>query len=212
MRFDRLVTMMERRGDTTREAAAAAGYNVFSRHATGSETFNVFSLTAGDRNVPYGKDAEDKGVGFFFTTNRGMLSKFKHRDGRILDVFLWLHNPHIIDKTHPRYDLDNEYDSVYIYFDEIKKAGGPVAYRDKLISEGRDGIILGHCVTNYYQAGTYSIQVVFHPWQIKLADENTFDDSGNVIPSERRFDKSSDDIRESVKMDADSSRKPGCRI
>ncbi len=166
------------------DLAKSQGYNVRSRHATGRTDFSVFRLDAGIANPMYGEGGTvDKGVGFFFTDNAAMLRRLKPSGGRIMDVFLWLHNPHVIDRSHPRYDLDNEFDSFYIYADEIEEAGGAKAYRSKLMSAGHDGIVLRDCVTNYYLEGTYQIEVVFEPWQVKLA-------------TAERFDRRSDDIRE----------------
>jgi len=70
-------------------------------------------------------------------------------------------------------------------------------FRDKLISEGYDGIIIRG--TRYdAHLGSNEQFVVFNPEQIKLSSPITYDDNNNVIPLSQRFNEKSNDIRYSL--------------
>jgi hypothetical protein len=85
-------------------------------------------------------------------TNR--YEDIKH-DGKVITKTINLKNPYIIDSD------DEDFDSVQIYFDEIKEYSNVLNYRNQLISKGYDGIILKNCNTNYYEDGTYIVYIVF---------------------------------------------------
>lgn len=78
-------------------------------------------------------------------------------DGKVLEKDINFKKPYIINENHEEYD--EEYDSFHIYMNEIKDIGGVENYRNKLLKEGYDGIILEDCTTNYYDYGTYSIYI-----------------------------------------------------
>ena len=79
-------------------------------------------------------------------------------------------NPMIIDSSHTEYDLENEKDSVQIYFDEIREAGGAENYRKALQAQGFDGIILKGNTTNYYEDGTYDVYIDFNIPEKEIPD------------------------------------------
>jgi len=73
-----------------------------------------------------------------------------------------------------------------------EQMGSGEKFRDSLIEQGFDGIIMENDVID----GTkQTIAVAFFPEQIKLADSVTYDNKGGIIPLSQRFDKSKDDIR-----------------
>ena len=128
----------------------------------------------GGFNPTYG--GSDEGMGKFYTNSPVMAAWFAGllqydaelgeyvnvpHDGEVVTSELTLKNPHIIDSSHPEYDLNWERDSFHIYMDEIKAHGGVENYKKRLKALGRDGIILKDNVTNYYEDGTYDIYVKF---------------------------------------------------
>lgn len=131
-------------------------------------------------NPTYGTEDEkfaDNSLGIFFTDNKTMAQWFaggKEYDGdkdkyistgngnaRVIEKRVVMHNPYIIDQSHPDYDADNDQDSAAIYFDEIEKAGGAKQYKKDLLDKGYDGIVLRGNTKNYYGDGTYDMFVSF---------------------------------------------------
>ena len=124
---------------------------------------------SGNVNATY--NGNDDGMGTFYTDNETMAKWFAgledydvdkesyvptgNTDGEVITDDINLKNPYIIDSE----DEDN--DSFQVYMDEIKESGGVEAYKEKLIAEGHDGIILQNCNTNYYNDGTYTIYIDF---------------------------------------------------
>lgn len=136
----------------------------------------VFRGVGGDNvNSTYG--GTDDGMGTFYTDSETMAMWFagiieydvnteryentKDGNGKVLKANINLKNPYVIDESHAEYDIDDGYDSFQIYMNEIEAAGGVEPYKQNLISEGHDGIILKGNTTNYYEYGTYSIYIVF---------------------------------------------------
>jgi hypothetical protein len=128
-------------------------------------------------NVTYGNVSDD-GMGEFYTNNPTMAAWFAgtteydpwknkyvntKKKGTVTESKLTLNNPYVIDETHPEYYLDNEVDSFQLYMDEIEAAGGVEAYRNNLIKQGYDGIVLKDNTTNFYDDGTYDILIKFKP-------------------------------------------------
>jgi len=75
-------------------------------------------------------------------------------------------------------------------------------YRDNLISQGYDGIIIRDTRFDADTLGEGKKNeqiVVFAPNQIKSAEPVTYDDKGNVIPLSQRFNEENEDIRYSRK-------------
>jgi hypothetical protein len=121
----------------------------------------------GDRiNATYGKVSDD-GMGVFWTDNENMAKWFAglidysvdtHRyeniegsKGEILTKEIKFKNPYVVDSD------DEDYDSFQVYMDEIHDFGGVDNYKEMLIENNYDGIILRNCSTNYYENGTYDI-------------------------------------------------------
>lgn len=120
-------------------------------------------------NDTYGTNSPDHNLGFFLTDSKEMADFFSN-GGKTMSLYANISNPYVIDHTHPQYDVDNEIDSVQIYFNEIDDIGGVDKYRSKLESNGHDGVVLKGNVTNYYNDGTYNIMVAFNPNQIKSVE------------------------------------------
>lgn len=152
-------------------------------HGTKSPKFDKFRVGYDPANGVYGTDSPDNGIGVFFTDNNTMAEFFaglthfdpekgkyvsKSGKGRVMDVTISIDKPYVIDDKHKDYDADNDMDSVQIYFDEIKDAGGADKYKASLEKRGYDGIILKKCTTNYYGKGTYTVYVVFDPRNTKI--------------------------------------------
>lgn len=78
---------------------------------------------------------------------------------------------------------------------EMKKVYGSADPYSEIVSilgsKGVNGIEYENAVED---AGSVSY-IAFYPWQIKLADAVTYDDDGDPIPSSKRFDKTSNDVR-----------------
>jgi hypothetical protein len=157
-------------------------YNVL--HGTNNLNFIKFKLNYNISNYVYGTEVTDNGLGVFFTDNKIMagwfagitefdmnINKYKNtnNNGKIIKAKIKLNNPYIIDKNNLNYNEDN--DSIQIYFNEIENAGNVKKYKDKLLQNGYDGIILKNCTTNYYKDGEYIVYVVFDIKQI-LSNES----------------------------------------
>lgn len=151
-------------------------------HGTGAD-FDTFEIDKDISSSVYGTKSPDNGLGIFFTDNKVMAEWFAGitdydpdkegyaptgKSGKVINAKIEINKPHVIDDSHHEYDIDNEDDSVQIYFKEIEKAGGADNYRKMLQNKGHDGIILRGCRTNFYADGTYSVYVVFDPSKIEI--------------------------------------------
>lgn len=122
----------------------------------------------GDRiNATYG--GSDEGMGTFWTDNLTMAKwfaglidydintdryeKIKNSKGKIIEKTIGFKNPYIVDSD------DEDYDSFQQYMDEIDDFGGVEPYKENLLSNGYDGIVLKNNNTNYYEDGTYDIYI-----------------------------------------------------
>jgi hypothetical protein len=122
----------------------------------------------GDRiNATY--NGSDDGMGTFWTDNLTMAKwfaglidydvntdryeKIKNSNGKIIEKQIRFESPYIIDSD------DEDYDSFQQYMDEIDDFGGVESYKENLLSNGYDGIILKNNNTNYYEDGTYDIYI-----------------------------------------------------
>ena len=131
------------------------------------ENYTTVYRGIGDRiNATYGKVSDD-GMGVFWTDNLTMAKWFaglidysvdtdryeniKGSKGKILTKEIKFENPYVVDSD----DEDN--DSFQVYMDEIYDFGGVDNYKEMLIENNYDGIILRNCSTNYYENGTYDI-------------------------------------------------------
>lgn len=73
---------------------------------------------------------------------------------------------------------------------------------DQAIAQGKDGVIF----ENVRDGGGFdTIYAVFEPNQYKSADPVTYDDDGNIIPLEKRFNQDTDDLRFSLNESSDNS-------
>ena len=88
--------------------------------------------------------------------------------GRVMTVKLDIKNPWILNDQIPDAGNNTDDDPGQDYFRHIKKEGGGAKFRNKLISEGYDSVIVRDVVTNYYEDGSYDIIIVFDPNQIKV--------------------------------------------
>lgn len=121
-------------------------------------------------NATYGPGISDDGMGVFWTDNLTMAKwfaglieysvdtdqyeKIPNSKGEILKKKLRLNNPYIIDSD------DEDYDSFQVYMDELNDIGSVNEYRQGLLDDGYDSIILKNNNTNYYESGTYDIYIV----------------------------------------------------
>ncbi len=98
----------------------------------------------------------------------------------------------IVDEKYPERDIDVE---------ELMKSYGSqdfyLNYQDDVLksaeNEGYDMVIFDDPAT--LAGGEATSYVVFDPSNIKLADTDTYDSNGNVIPLNKRFNKNITDIR-----------------
>ena len=101
--------------------------------------------------------------------NNATIGDMVYEDDGIMDVFLKMDNPHIVDNIN---DM---------------RTSEPVARKN-----GYDGIIAKDVVDGDTVADVY---IVFNPSQIKSADEVTYDNQGRIIPITNRFNPANPDIR-----------------
>ena len=121
-------------------------------------------------NYTYG-DVNDDGMGEFSTDSLIMAKWFAglieydpdndeyvdvNNDGKIVELTLTVNNPYIIDMG-----IDSDDDSVQQYFNEIKKHGSVDNYRNFLVNQNFDCVILKNCTTNYYvEDSVYTVYIV----------------------------------------------------
>ncbi len=136
----------------------------------------VFRGVGGENvNATYGGISDD-GMGIFYTDNKRMANQFAGTEkfnpdkgeyestkgkGKVEESNISFDRPYVIDRTNEKHNLDEGQDAVQIYFDQIKENGGVEAFKNKLLKEGYDGIILKENNTNYYEDGTYNVYIKF---------------------------------------------------
>lgn len=152
-------------------------------HGTDSEEFTVFDrkrlgeMTAGNATDEYLEATAH--VGFWFSTKD--LTKLKYSPySRSEKVYLNIENPRIMGS------LDEMVAEIEAYTDEETARDMGTAYRNRLVAEGYDGII----ITSDQEFGGTSF-VAFEPNQIKRTN--------NLTPS------LADDIRYSISEDEDTT-------
>lgn len=148
-------------------------------HGTDKQ-FTDFKLDNNVAHELYGKGAGDQDLGLFFTDNLTMAKWFagitEYDDktekyinvpgpGRVISVKLDIKNPWILS-DHVEVDED---DPGQDYFHVINKAGGGKSFREQLMNDGYDAVIVNNATTNYYEdTGMYDIVVVFDSKQIQV--------------------------------------------
>lgn len=147
----------------------------------GSKTkINTFTLNNNILNNVYGSEFNDNNLGIFFTDNITMskqfagLIEFNQNSGKyentntvgyIYNCDLDINNPWILQEQINNIDVD---DAGQTYFNIIEKYKGGKNFRDYLIKNNYDSVIVYDMTTNYYEDGTYSICVVLDPNKIKI--------------------------------------------
>ncbi len=195
------------------QAAAAAGYSHGPvHHASTYGTWTAFDL---DRSV-FGK----AGYGAYFSDQDGA-NLFKEygekfqmprnwqgvaKNPRVLSCFLSIHKPFKadhVDDLAPHLDRGQSF-GVGREYQKVKPPN-----KTRLESQGYDAIITTETTAQKVhktqglkilhrddpKAKAFPVVVVFTAEQIKLADPVTYDDQGEVIPLEQRFDRTNPDIR-----------------
>ena len=122
------------------------------------------------KRINYTYNGTDDGMGIFWTDNLTMAKWFAglieyngdtdkyeeiSTDGKIISKKLNLKNPYIINSD------DEDYDSFQQYMNDIKDSGGVDNYKNNLLNNNYDGIILKNNNTNYYEDGVYDIYIEF---------------------------------------------------
>lgn len=118
-------------------------------------------------------NGSDNGLGVFSTDNLTMAKWFANMveyspekgeyidvpdsKGRIIEEKIDLDSSYIIDESNEFYDIDNGIDSFQIYIEEIDLLGGVKNYKEYLLNNCYDSVVLKGCKTNYYEEGTYTI-------------------------------------------------------
>lgn len=139
--------------------------------------FDKFEINESLSNPIYNGD--DKGLGIFFTDNLIMAKTFANlidyntdsedyeelgNTGYIYTASFEFHKPLIIDEiSNFKYE-----DAFQKYVALIDKIGGVKIFREKLLEEGYDGIIIKKCTTNYYYDDSYDVYVVLNPETIRI--------------------------------------------
>ena len=170
--------------------ASKSGYNIRASHKT-DESFNKFSLGhTGKSDYGYA------GVGFYFTPKG--LSGLTYGKNSI-NVFLKLNNPYKRTLENWKNGELSPYLWIINRATEIATSNGKehamspelrtasTQWTNMMQKNGYDGFI--------DEAMDNGEIVVFKPERIKLSDPITYDDDGNEIPLNKRFDETTDDMR-----------------
>lgn len=194
-------------------AAAAAGYNTGPfYHASTYGTWTAFDLSKSVfGKAGYGAYFSDKDGADLFR-EYGEKFQLPHnwlgvpKNVRVLSCFLSVHKPFRADHV----------DDLKGYLDRDQQFGVGRGYqkvkppsKSRLEQNGFDAIITTETTApkvhkthglrilprNSPKAKAFPVIVVFSAEQIKLSDPVTFDDNGDIIPLEMRFDRSNSDIR-----------------
>lgn len=188
--------------DELRKAALENGFNYIAYHNTDNEDLTFFDVRTSGIHFGSRKAADDRGL-------------IRDKDSYTNEYFLKIVKPYVIEK-----DFDWEGESLYGWefqdedeFNNWRKEYDPTYYlstqgfkefiynddgsvsharyvEEMLADEGYDCIIYKNSKED---EGNYSV-CMFNPNNIKLATI-TYDDNGNEIPLEKRFDTSTDDVR-----------------
>ena len=132
----------------------------------------------------YGKSFKRRGI--FFTDNDNVSEAFSASDKAIKKAYLNIRNPLIID-ANGKHWTELEFEGKKIDSDDLAGIA-----RER----GYDGVIIRDVADPYPLRGnTY---IALSPTQIKYSAETTYDNQGNVIPQERRYDPNEPDSRYAV--------------
>tara|TARA_R110000822_G_C15294421_1_gene491359 strand:+ start:70 stop:624 length:555 start_codon:yes stop_codon:yes gene_type:complete len=148
------------------DAAKAAGYNVKAYHGTNASSFNTFKK----RGVKLNFNNPQRLLGWFFAEDKKYASQYGKN---VLSVFL---KGNFSDESADAINrIENSSDS------NAKK------WKKRRRDKGYTGSKFGKGVAAEF--------AVFSLSQIKSADPATYDDAGNLIPLDERFNKSNPDMR-----------------
>ena len=165
------------------QAAKAKGYNIGPvYHGTQSKGFNTF-----DKDFSGGQGSS---FGFWFASQEQSAEKFATK--RYADQTPGIVTAYLSGSFYEWGSWQEYLDSIQ----SIKKGSIENKYKflkKSLQNRGYSGAIIRNSESDF--AGTRDDYVVFSPAQIKSADPVTYDDSGAVIPLNKRFDSGSNDIR-----------------
>lgn len=168
-------------------AAKKAGYNIGPVYHGTIEKFTKFDNKKTGKN-----DLGLWGRGHYFTSNKDTSKSYALRQGddiSIIKAYIKIKNPLILkvgdDLIIRMPDGSNTKDWVGYNLDGSK-------IKSYAQENGHDGVV------QLKRNGEIGDLVAYHPNQIKSADPVTYNDQGNIIPLSRRFNDSTDDIRESA--------------
>ena len=187
--------------DDLQSEALGKGFNYIAYHNTDNDDLTFFNVRTSGIHFGSRKAAEDRGL---TRPNQSHTNQY----------FLKIENPYVIEKDfdweHQSIDPEfmdddeyeewrKEYDPTYYLstqgFNEFEyDDDGNILYgrtmKEMLSDQGYDCIIYKN---QKEDVGNYSV-CMFNPNNIKLATI-TYDDNGNEIPLEQRFDTSTNDVR-----------------
>lgn len=174
---------VEKQQQLVDQAAKEAGYTIKAFHGTPNGKFYTFEKSKVGTSTDFGK----LGRGFYFTTNK-QAAEYYAKDldsSAIMPVYLKLTNPFVLDEKYDNMSLREFYDSI------LGEGGMVDEQRSEeltqwLIDNGYDGIVADE---EY---------MVLNSNHIKSADPVTYDNKGNVIPLNERFNEQQKDIRFSL--------------
>lgn len=189
--------------DEVTRAAIKNGFNYVAYHNSSSSGLTFFDVRSSGIHFGSRRAADERG------NERGDLRSYTNQ------YFLKIDNPYIIERDFDwertgacqacgddddYEDWRREYEAEYY----LEHQGFKYAERDDngeitnfntieqmLSQKGYDCIVYKNAVED---KGSYSV-AMFNPRNIKSADTVTYDDDGNEIPLEERFDTSTDDVR-----------------
>ena len=183
------------------KAALKNGFNYIAYHNTDNDNLTFFDVRTSGIHFGSKKAADERGEVRYYGSHTN-------------EYFLKIVKPYVIEKDfdweQQSVDVDfmndeeygewrKEYDPTYYlsskgFKDAVYDNDGNMLYgrtiEEMLSDKGYDCIIYKN---QKEDAGNYSV-CMFNPNHIKLASI-TYDDNGNEIPLERRFDTSTNDVR-----------------
>lgn len=135
--------------------------------------FDSFKLGLGAANTVYNM-MPDNGLGVFLTDNRIMAACFAgailydDEEGRYVPTGDTGYIYKVDVSPGKVLEFGSGYDAFVDYANDIEEAGDKDTYRDKLLEDGFDSVLISDLDINYYEDGVYDVLVVLDPDSVNI--------------------------------------------